>query len=63
MVGALLAVNGHADVASLDLPGLCSPGSHADNQFTQLSNFCTALAGAERIFAVWNDSRVDEGQS
>ena len=65
VVGALLAVNGHADVASLaSYLVFVRQAAMPFNQFTQLSNFLlTALAGAERIFAVMEMTpEVDEGK-
>jgi ABC transporter related len=65
VVGALLAVNGHADVASLaSYLVFVRQAAMPFNQFTQLSNFLlTALAGAERIFAVMEMApEVDEGK-
>ena len=65
VVGALLALGGHADVGSLAsylvfVRQACMP----INQLTQQGNFLlTALAGAERIFAVMErEPEVDEGR-
>ncbi len=64
VVGAVLAVNGYADVASLaSYLVFVRQAAMPFNQFTQLGNFLmTALAGAERIFGVMElSSEVDDG--
>ena len=64
VVGAILAVNGHADVASLaSYLVFVRQAAMPFNQFTQLGNFLmTALSGAERIFGVMELSpEVDDG--
>ena len=64
IVGAVLAINGYADVGSLaSYLVFVRQAAAPFNQFTQQGNFLlTALAGAERIFSVMRlDPEVDEG--
>ena len=64
IVGALLAINGYADVGSLaSYLVFVRQAAAPFNQFTQQGNFLlTALAGAERIFSVMELApEVDEG--
>ena len=64
IVGAVLAINGYADVGSLaSYLVFVRQAAAPFNQFAQQGNFLlTALAGAERIFSVMRlDPEVDEG--
>ncbi len=64
VVGAILAVNGMADVGALaSYLVFVRQATQPINQFTQLGNFLlNALAGAERLFAAMElEPEVDEG--
>ena len=64
VVGALLAVNGMADVGALaSYLVFVRQATQPINQFTQLGNFLlNAMAGAERLFAAMEmEPEVDEG--